>query len=130
MADIFLAYSRSNSKKADKFKSALEDQGYSVFVDIDTPTGERWREHIERQLRECKIVIVLWSKTSVKSDFVKEEADVAKQYNKLYPVMITKCDIPYGFRSIQTLNLSSWNGDTNSPKWKRLLIEIKVKLKK
>ena len=130
MADIFLAYSRSNSRKANKFRLALENQNYNVFVDVNVPIGERWREHIEKQLRDCKILIVLWSKSSVKSDYVKEEAEIAKKKNKLYPVMITKCDIPYGFGGIQTLDLSSWNGDTNSPKWKSLLDGIKRRLKK
>ena len=128
MADIFLAYSRSNWKKADKFRDAFKKIGFSVFVDIDTPTGERWREHIENQLNACSVLVVLWSKSSVKSDYVKEEADVAKDHGKLVPVMVTKCELPYGFRSYQTLDLTSWRGDTNTPKWRRLIEDIQRRI--
>ncbi|MBC8351546.1 MAG: toll/interleukin-1 receptor domain-containing protein [Planctomycetes bacterium] len=125
MADIFLAYSRANSQKADQFRAAFKKEGYSVFVDVNTPTGARWREHIETQLNACDVLVVLWSKTSVKSDYVKEEADVAKDSKKLFPVMITKCDLPYGFRSYQTLDLTSWRGDLNAPQWRRLIEDIR-----
>ena len=128
MADIFLAHSRANAKKAAQFMAAFEKEGFSVFIDTNTPTGERWREHIERQLEVCLVVVVLWSKTAVKSDYVKEEADVAKGSNKLFPVMITKCDLPYGFRGHQTLNLTSWRGDTNAPRWKRLIADMQRRM--
>lgn len=129
MSDIFLAYSRANSKKADQFRVAFEQEGFSVFVDINVPAGERWREHIENQLDACSVLVVLWSKTSVKSDYVKEEADVAKDLQKLIPVMITKCELPYGFRAFQTLNLTSWRGDSNAPQWKRLIEDIRHKFR-
>ncbi len=125
MADIFLAHSRANAKKAAQFMKAFEQEGFSVFVDANTPTGERWREHIEKQLADCLVVVVLWSKTAVKSDYVKEEAEVAKTSNKLFPVMITPCDLPYGFRGHQTLNLTSWRGDTRAPLWKRLMADMR-----
>ena len=128
MADIFLAYSRANSKKANQFREALEKEGFSVFVDINVPTGARWREHIEKQLDACAVLIVLWSKTSVKSDYVKEEADVAKDHKKLFPVMITNCELPFGFRGYQTLNLTSWRGDSNAPQWKGLLENIRRRI--
>ena len=128
MADIFLAYSRANSKKADKFRDAFEKEGFSVFVDINTPIGERWREHIEKQLNACAVLVVLWSKTSVKSDYVKEEADIAKDRQKLFPVMITKCELPYGFRSYQTLDMTSWRDDSNAPQWKRLIEDIRRRI--
>lgn len=128
MADIFLAYSRANSKKADKFRGGLEKEGFSVFVDINTPIGERWPEHIEKQLNACAVLVVLWSKTSVKSDYVKEEAYVAKDSKKLFPIMITKCELPYGFRSYQTLDMTSWRGDSNAPQWKRLIEDIRPKI--
>jgi len=128
VADIFLAYSRANKRKAGQFTANFEKAGFSVFVDTNTPTGENWREHIEKQLSECKVLVVLWSKSSVKSNYVKEEADVAKSEGKLIPVMITKCKIPYGFRSYQTANLTNWKGDPEAQSWKRLLMDIKNRI--
>lgn len=129
MADIFLAYSRANSKKAGQFREAFEKEGFSVFVDVDMPAGVRWREHIEKQLNSCSVLVVLWSKTSVKSDYVKEEADIAKDRQKLFPVMITKCELPYGFRSFQTIDLTSWRADPNAPQWKRLIKDIRHRIR-
>ena len=125
MADIFLAYSSANSKKAEKFKSAFEAEGLSVFDDQSIPTGQDWRRHIEDQLSSCQILVVLWSKTAVESNYVKEEADVAKEHNKLFPVMITKCAIPYGFRTYQTKNLISWRGDRNDTLWQSFMKDIR-----
>ena len=128
MADIFLAYSRANSKKAAAFKAAFEAEGLTVFDDQSIPTGADWRRHIEDQLAACALLVVLWSKSSVKSNYVKEEADVAKAAGKLFPVMITRCEIPYGFRSYQTKSLTAWRGDRNAPLWVGFVREIRGRL--
>jgi len=128
MADIFLAYSRRNSKKAASFKGAFSAEGISVFDDSTIPTGANWRKHIEKQLRECRLLVVLWSRSSVESDYVKEEADMAKDQKKLFPIMITKCELPYGFRSFQAKDMTRWRGDRGSRLWAEVIGGINAKL--
>ena len=129
MADIFLAYSRPNKKKAASFKKAFTAEGLTVFDDQSIPTGADWRRHIQTQLAACRLVVVFWSRTSVKSNFVTEEADSAKAKGKLFPLMITECEIPYGFRSYQTKKLTAWRGARDSPVWVELMAEIRALLK-
>jgi hypothetical protein len=59
--------------------------------------------------------------------FLGKKWDVAKSRRKLFPVMITKCELPYGFRGYQTIDLTLWRGDSNAPMWKRLIKDIRRK---
>ena len=52
-----------------------------------------------------------------------------KESEKLIPLMITECKIPYGFRSYQTKSMTSWRGARDSPLWAELMAEIKERLK-
>ena len=47
--------------------------------------GERFNDVIENALNEAKCVIVLWSKRSVQSLYVKDEATHALNRKKLVP---------------------------------------------
>ncbi len=129
MADIFLAYSRANASKAGQVQACLEGAGFSVFVDTSTPPGENWRRHVEAQLASCALLMVLWSKTSVNSDYVIEEADVGKSQGKLFPVTITPCELPYGFRNYQAYNLVGWSRDCAKPKMAKLLGLVRDRLR-
>ena len=53
---------------------------------------------IEKALNEAKCVIVLWSKRSVESLYVKDEATHALNRNKLVPVMIEEVELPFRLR--------------------------------
>jgi formylglycine-generating enzyme required for sulfatase activity len=54
--------------------------------------------------------IVLWSKTSVSSDWVKTEASEGKQRGILIPVLIDDVKIPLAFRLLQAADLKDWVG--------------------
>jgi hypothetical protein len=69
---------------------------------------KRWRETIGRELSEARCVIVLWSKTSIDSSWVQEEADDARRRGVLVPVLIDKVIPPIGFRSVQAADLADW----------------------
>jgi hypothetical protein len=59
------------------------------------------------------LLVVLWSKTSIKSDWVREEAEHAKQRGVLVPILIDNVLPPIGFRTIQAADLVGW-GATES----------------
>jgi hypothetical protein len=109
MSDIFISYNNEDRPRAQKFAEALAGRGWSVFWDRKIPTGRTWRETIGKELNGARCVIVLWSKTSVVSDWVREEADDAKQRGVLVPVQIDNIPPPIGFRGIQTADFVNWN---------------------
>jgi len=100
--DIFISYARKDKSSAINLALALKKNGWSVWWDNEILAGKTFRKTIERQLKNSKCVIVLWSNNSINSDFVNDEADFGKNMNILIPVLIEDCEIPLGFRQIQT----------------------------
>jgi len=83
MSDIFISYKREEQAEARKLANALEGEGWTVWWDPKLRAGERFNDVIETALRGAKCVIVMWSKRSVASKFVKDEATYALNRNKL-----------------------------------------------
>ena len=73
MADIFLSYVREDRKKAETLAEALQSEGWSVWWDRQIPVGRKWDEVIEDALSNTRCIIVLFSKQSVLSDWVRSE---------------------------------------------------------
>jgi len=108
MSDIFLCYSRANEATAVLLKECFRAEGWTVFIDRNTPVGSRWHKQIERELEDARAVVVLWSAQSRESDYVLEEAEYGKRKNILFPALIESIGLPYGFSRIQTANLTDW----------------------
>ena len=106
MADIFISYAREDEDHVKDLVDALEQRGCSVFWDRRVPPGQTWRSHIGDALNGAKCVIVAWSRYSVNSRWVTEEADEGLKRNALIPVLLEAVDPPLGFRSIQAANLT------------------------
>ncbi len=112
MAEIFISYARPHRDYARRLATYLEDAGLSVWWDMSLRPGEVFREEIERRIGAARRVIVLWSETSVKSHFVLDEAGDTAQQNKLVPLRIDACKLPYGFGQHHTHMVSGWPGDS------------------
>ena len=65
-----------------------------------------------------------WTKNSVTSEWVLEEAETGKSRRILIPVLLDNVQPPFGFGSIQAANLVAWNGDNSSPTFTRLVADI------
>jgi TolB-like protein len=116
--DIFLSYSREDQATARRFAQALEAEGFSVWWDQTLNPGEDYDSVTENALLGSKAVVVLWSKQSVGSRWVRAEATLADRAGKLLPVMIESCSRPIMFELKQTSDLSHWEGDRNDPVWR------------
>ena len=74
LSDIFISYSKSDRAKAQMLAKALQREGWSVWWDARIPPGQSLDEVIDRALEAARCVIVMWSKKSVSSRWVKAEA--------------------------------------------------------
>jgi len=110
MSDIFISYSKSDRNRARTLAEALEKKGWSVWWDRKIPPGKSFDQVIEEALNETKCVVVLWSKESVNSNWVKEEASEGLRRNILVPALIDDVAIPLGFKRFQAANLVDWIG--------------------
>jgi TIR domain-containing protein len=113
-SDVFMCYARSDLDTALRLKAVLGRRGWSVFIDRQTPIGDRWHKAIERELHAARVVVALWSTRSRESDFVLEEADFGRKRGNLFPAWIERVEVPYGFGRVQTADLVGWT-DANEP---------------
>src|SRR5215831_14007407 len=121
-SDIFISYAREDEPTAIHLRDVLVAQGWDVWRDKEgILTGTSWEKAIEDALNAAKVVIVVWSRAALSSHFVRDEASVARNANKLVPVQIENLDIPLGFRGIQTANLVGWNGELDDPEFRKLI---------
>ena len=74
MPDIFLSYSREDQDTARRYAEAFQKEGFDVWWDATLRSGEAYDQVTEKALRDAKAVVVLWSKTSVDSRWVRAEA--------------------------------------------------------
>ncbi|MEM8772843.1 MAG: TIR domain-containing protein [Pseudomonadota bacterium] len=116
--DVFISYSREDRDKVEKIANALSQQGLHVWWDPKIKTGAGFRQEISDALRATRSVIVIWSRHSVASRFVADEADEGAARDILFPALIDNVDIPLGFRQIQTADLTHWRGNLNDNAFK------------
>ena len=121
MSDIFISYASEDRAKAKVLAGTLECQGWLVWWDREILPGERFQQIIKEALDEAKCIIVLWSKWSVDSDWVLDEAAEGKRRRILVPALIDDVEIPLGFRGIQTARLIDWDGKSPHPEFDKLL---------
>jgi len=123
---LFISYSHEDKSVARQVAKALSQHGYEVFWDTQIPTGMTFDTYIYHQLEQTDAVIVLWSKRSVDSDYVKEEAEYAKKNSVLVPLSIDATEPPFGFARIQSTDISGWHGSTEDPRWQTAVDSIEA----
>ena len=119
--DIFLSYAREDEARARDLATALEQRGFVVFWDREVPPGGTWHSHIVQALLNARCVVVAWSRYSMLSDWVIEEASEAQLRNLLVPVLFEAVEPPRGFRAIQAASLIDWRPGQSSPGFDDLL---------
>lgn len=124
MSDIFISYKREEQPLARKLADLLERKGWSVWWDPQVRAGERIDDVIQKALKDAKCVIVIWSRLSVDSRYVKDEANYALKRNKLIPVAIENVDLPFRFEGIQTGRLIEWEGSDTCPEVQKLVADV------
>ena len=122
--DIFLSYSRQDLAIAGKMAAALSAAGHNVWWDQALKSGEFYDQVTETALREARLVVVLWSKASVASNWVRSEATVALQRGALAPVMIEACQRPVMFELNQSADLTGWKGNAKDPRLAAFLADV------
>lgn len=108
MASIFLSYAREDLAKARRLAAILEQRGHSVWWDRQIRGGARFAGAIEDALRNADYVVVLWSKNSIGSAWVCDEASEGRDANRLVPVLLENVRPPIGFRQFHCVDLSRW----------------------
>src|SRR3954451_22115700 len=120
MADVFISYARPDEPIAERLAEALRGQGYEVWRDADLPAHQAYADVIQERLKSAKAVVVLWSAEAAKSQWVRSEADAARQLGTLIQATIDGCVPPMPFDQIQCADLKDWDGTTEAAGWRKL----------
>lgn len=124
MASVFLSYDHDDAGRAAPIASALEKAGHSVWWDRHISGGAEYNDEIEAAVEKADAVVVLWSKRSVRSAWVRDEAAEGRERGKLVPVLIDAIKPPMGFRQFQTIDLSRSGRSLSAAPLQQLLDSI------
>jgi adenylate cyclase len=120
MADIFVSYGRSTEGLAHQVAEALRAAGYSVWRDDELPAHRAYSDVIEERVRGARAVVVLWSAEAARSQWVRAEADVAREAGTLVQISVDGTMPPMPFNQIQCADLSGWSGDLSVAGWRKV----------
>lgn len=113
-ATLFLSYAHADEAKARRIAEALRQAGYEVWWDELIEGGAVYARSINAALQTADVVIVLWSATSVESDWVRDEAARGRDRQRLVPLKIDGTRPPLGFGQYQAINFRNWRGRRDS----------------
>lgn len=126
MADVFISYRRADRAKAEALATALKIENLDVWWDTALETGQTFDEKIQAALEQAKAVIVIWSKESVKSDWVRAESSIGRERGILVPIMVQPVNIPVPFNLIHTADLIGWSGDRAHLGYRDMVKQVKT----
>lgn len=120
MGDIFISYAEEDRAIARSLAGAFEREGCSVFWDRTIAPGKRFDRAILDALEAARCVVVLWSRNSVESEWVLDEAERGKKLGILIPVLTDEVTVPLGFGRLQTIPLLN-RRTSSDPNFKLLM---------
>lgn len=128
MADVFISYASEDRNRVKPLADALQQRGFNVWWDRSLGAGQDYTAIIERELKNAKAVIVVWTAGSISSTFVRDEAGRARDEGRLVPVLLDAVQLPLGFGAFQAEDFTRWNGGANAPQMQILEEALKAKI--
>lgn len=125
---VFISHANKDKEQVEKIIAHLNNMGLKTWWDSEISTGEKWRAKIAEQLDDSSAVLTLWTKNSVESSPVCEEAQGAISNNKFVHAKLEDVGLPFGFSEVQFSNIQTWDGDEFDPEMRKLVQALKDKL--
>jgi adenylate cyclase len=115
LAKVFLSYSREDVAAAKQLAACIDRAGHQVWWDHQIEGGSRFTAEIDRELKGADAVVVMWTKSSVESPWVQDEAAEGRDNGRLVPILLGADKPPLGFRQFQSIDFGNWNGEADPP---------------
>jgi TolB-like protein/Tfp pilus assembly protein PilF len=123
---VFVSYAHEDGLRAKEVIAGLEQAGFRVWWDGLIVAGAQFAVSTEQALAAASVVVVLWSRSSVSSHWVRDEATCGRDRECLVPVSLDGSEPPLGFRQHLFIDLSGWKGQPDAPQFRALLQAIGV----
>jgi adenylate cyclase len=124
MPGVFVSYCRPSAQVAEQVAVALSAIGYEVWRDDQLPAHRAYGDVIEENLRAARAVVVLWSSDACQSQWVRAEADYARQAGVLVQASLDGSIPPLPFNQVQCADLSDWEGDLEASGWLKIVQSV------
>jgi adenylate cyclase len=92
-----------------------------VWWDPSIAAGQEFDDQIEAELLAASAVLVVWTRTSVTSRWVRGEARDAADRGILVPARFDDARLPIDARALQTTDLDAWAEDPGSAPFQELI---------
>lgn len=95
-AEVFISYASCDCERVMEIVSQLESAGISVWVDRHKiEDGVNYGPEIVRSIRDCKILMLMCTDASMRSNSVKQEIQLAWKYEQPYlPLLLEPINFP------------------------------------
>lgn len=120
MVDVFISYSRSNRDRVRTLADAVKALGYIVWWDDELPPHKSYGDVITEKISNAKAAIVCWSADAAQSEWVRAEADLARNQKKLIQTSYDEVMPPMPFNQIQFASLADWQGQADHGGWRKV----------
>ena len=115
MADVFVSYARSDKARVAPLVAAIEERGWTVWWDPEICPGQEFDRQIALELKTATAVLVVWTRNSVESRWVRGEAREGAERGILVPIRFERAELPIDVRTLHTTDFDGWEEDPRSP---------------
>jgi tetratricopeptide (TPR) repeat protein len=115
MADVFISYASEDRERTRPLAEALEARGLTVWWDRVLAAGDNYAQTIQTALEEARSVVVVWSRNSIVSPWVLDEAGRARDSKRLVSVLLDKVALPSGYGAVHAQDFTEWKGSKSAP---------------
>lgn len=104
MSDIFFSYAPDDIDQAEKLRDAFLQQGWTVWNGPVTVRADDYNDRVDRELKDAKVVVVLWSHAARKSAFMR---NVIEREGRMPPIFVRLEDVevPDEFRFVRIFKI-------------------------
>ena len=125
MSTVFLSYAAVDRARVEPLVKALEAHGFDVWWDRDISLGESYHRVIEQALQRAVCAVVVWSRDSISSEWVANEASEARKRGILVPALLDDVEPPLEFRHLQSATLFAWQGAIEDSSLQQLISAVR-----
>lgn len=126
MSHVFISYAHEDYNMARAIAEALRQNKLPVWWDERIEPGERFTRKIQDALNSAFAVVVLWSESSLESEWVFKEAEIAEEKGTFVPVLLDGVWPPDEFGDVDAADLTRWNPRRPSREFDSLLRKLHI----